>query len=291
MKTILLTGATGYLGSRLVKASLGLGYKIAAITPNAKDTMAQSEGLSIYHLDEISLKDIFARNEIEGIIHCATCYGRAGENAVDTARVNIMFPLEILSLAVAHKVDFFINTDTILNADINEYALTKNQFRQWLSFYADKIKTVNMRLDHFYGPFDKPNKFIAYLFREFNNQSPFIDLTSGEQTRDFIYIDDVISAYLHIMKNIRTIPNSILNNFEVGSGTQTSIKNLVIMIKELTQNNTTKLNFGAIPYRKNEVLDYKVNISALQKLGWAPKVTLEQGIKQIIKEEKRKQCQ
>lgn len=285
MKKILITGASGYLGSRITKQLLSLGYHIIAVTPNEKDVPECHKNLTICPLNKITPQEIFNQNEIEGVFHFATCYGRGGQTADQIAQVNLLFPLTLLSLAVKQGSKFFINTDTILQPNINPYSLTKRQFAQWLEFYADKIKAVNMRLDHFYGPHDHPVKFIAWLIKNFKENVDHIDLTEGAQTRDFIYIDDVISAYLCVFKSLDKLPVGKFNNFEVGSGKKTSIKDMVLMLQNFMHKQNVKLNFGAVPYRKNEVLDYTVDISALLALGWTPETTLQKGLQNIITQE------
>ena len=75
------------------------------------------------------------------------------------------------------------------------------------------------------------------------------------------------------------------NNFETGTDAKYSIKELVTALKKLTGNTETELKFGAIPYRKNEVLEYHLDNSALLALGWKPSKTLLQGLEEIIKQE------
>ena len=282
MTHLLVTGASGYLGSRVTEELLKQGHRIIAITPDEHDVPLPHERLTVCPLNQISLEEVFNTYAITGVFHFATCYGRNGQSAAEIMKVNLLFPLTLLELAVKHRTNFFINTDTILKADINSYALTKNQFFQWLTFYADKIKTVNMRLDHFYGPKEKPIKFVAWLVKNFKDRVDHIDLTEGSQTRDFIYIDDVVRAYLCVFAHLQQLPSGKVNTFECGSGVKTSIKNLVNQLSRLFPDSSVKLNFGAIPYRKHEILDYDVDISHLQALGWRAQVSLEAGLKKVV---------
>lgn len=287
-KTLLITGASGYLGANLCARLFKEGFDIIALTPNKADVFKFDKRFAkqarVYYLDETPLEKVFKENKIDAVIHLATLYGRTGETSAQIAKVNLLFPLEILQNAVKHGVKTFINTDTILSPQLNPYALTKAQFAQWLKFYADKIQAVNLRLDHFYGPFDKPVKFIAFVLEQIKTGAKEINLTEGSQTRDFIYIDDVISAYLCLLQNLDKIPLGKFNNFETATDRRTSIKELVTLIKKET-GSKIKLNFGAVPYRSNEKLSYDIDTSALRALGWKPKIFIEEGVKKIIKAE------
>ena len=285
MSALLITGASGYLGSRVTKELLNQGHAVVALTRNSHDVPAAHKNLTICPLDQMTPQDVFAAHHIDGIFHFATCYGRGGQNAAEVASVNLLLPLTLLSLGVEQGTRFFINTDTILQPNINSYSLTKHQFAQWLAFYAEQIKVVNMRLDHFYGPHDHPVKFIAWLIKNFKENADHIDLTEGAQTRDFVYIDDVVAAYVCVFNALDKLPVGKFNNFEVGSGVKTSIKEMVLKLQKLMNKPQVKLNFGAVPYRKHEMLDYTVDISALERLGWAPHVFVEDGLQKIITEE------
>jgi len=285
MKTILITGATGYLGGHLVNFFLSKGYKTIALHLNKGEKIKFNpkfkKNIKKYYLDKTSIKTIFNENKIDIIIHTATLYGRNGEPASKIIDSNVVFPVEILSLACENKVELFINTDTILNKNVNCYALTKNHFFDWMKMFCDRIKCVNIKLEHFYGPNDNPVKFVAWLMQQFKSNVDSIDLTDGLQKRDFIYIDDVVSAFDFLVSNKTKMILGKINEFEAGTGIKITVKELVIMLRNLMKNTKTKLNFGALPYRKDEVLNCDVDISELKSLGWKPKVFIKQGLKRI----------
>lgn len=288
-KTILLTGATGYLGERLGRQLLADNYSLIALHLNHNedftcDSKYKNEVKKIF-LSDTSVNDIFKENEICGIIHTATLYGRSGESLSDLINANVVFPVELIFNAVKYNVKFFINTDTILNKYISPYALTKNNVTEWMKMYSDRIKMIDVKLDHFYGPNDKNTKFVAEMLEKLANNEHEINLTEGTQTRDFIYIDDVIEAYRIILKNIDKFAPGQIAIFEAGTNQKTSIRYLVKKLKALT-GAETKLNFGAIPYRKNEMLDYDVNTTSLRLLGWEPKTDIDEGLKKIVQEMK-----
>lgn len=289
MKTILLTGATGYLGGYLSENFLNKGFKIIALALNKNEQYKFQDNIltKVYYLDKTTVKEIFDNENVDIVIHTATLYGRRQEHLTSMEKVNVEFPLEVLNEAINHNVKIFVNTSTILNKNINPYTLTKNHFEDWLSLYSDKIKCINLKLDHFYGPNDKPIKFIAWIIQELKNNVEKIDLTEGTQTRDFIYIDDVVSAFDIVIEKEKNIPNGKLNTFEVGTNNKTTIKEMVTTIKEKLGNTKTKLNFGAIPYRKNEVLDYQVDTTGLHQLGWKPEyLSVRKGIQKLLEAER-----
>ena len=282
MITILVTGAGGYVGKHLTKKLLEEKYNIIALLKDSRETAY--EGATSYPLDKYTVKDVFEKEKIDGVIHLATCYGRGGENITEIASSNTVFPLTVLRESIKNKIKFFINTDTILSPMISEYSLSKNQFKQWLNFYTKNILALNLRIDHFYGPFDNPNKFIAFILKELSENKPFINLTEGKQKRDFVYIDDLTDAYLLLIKNALEGRFEIgkLYNFDVASGIKTSIREAVEMLKEISGNTTTKLNFGAVPLREGEIPVYFTDPATLNKLGWQAKVKLKDGFKKII---------
>ena len=70
--------------------------------------------------------------------------------------------------------------------------------------------------------------------------------------------------------------------FEVGTGKNVSIKNIVKMIKKICKNTKSKLNFGKIPMRKNELLKVNLNLKKLKALKWKPIYNLENSLKKTI---------
>jgi len=284
-KKILVTGATGYLGSNLVKG-LVQDYEIVILKRRSSNTIRIESILSsieVINIEETQFCDIFKEKNFAGVIHCATNYGRDENDLDDTIEANLILPLRLLKRAIENKLEFFINTDTILDKRINYYSLSKSQFKDWLVFFSEKIKAVNIELEHFYGKGDDPSKFVSKIIRDLaQNESKDIELTLGEQKRSFIYIDDVVKAFHVIIENVPKLKNDF-TSFQVGSKKQISIRDFVVLVKELCGNTNTNLKFGALPYRKNEVMEVNLDISALEKLGWSENTSLHDGLVETIK--------
>jgi nucleoside-diphosphate-sugar epimerase len=115
---------------------------------------------------------------------------------------------------------------------------------------------------------------------------PELKLTPGEQKRDFIYIDDVLSAYSTLLDAHGKLNKSFLA-FGLGSGQAVRIRDFVELAHCLTESGT-ELKFGALPYREGEIMESAADIGALECLGWRPAFTLEQGLLKTIEQEKTK---
>jgi nucleoside-diphosphate-sugar epimerase len=108
-----------------------------------------------------------------------------------------------------------------------------------------------------------------------------IKLTPGDQLRDFIYIDDVVAAYIAIINSLDIIGSQIVKEFEVGSGEVHTIKDFVLTAQRIIGSGS-ELSFGALPHRENEIMYSMANLNPLLELGWECKTSMEAGIKKIV---------
>ena len=132
------------------------------------------------------------------------------------------------------------------------------------------------RLFSVYGPDDNQNWLIPYLINKMISNET-VDTTLGEQVWDYLYIDDVSKAFSKI--NI----NESLGIVNLSSATEIKIKDLINKIKKLI-NSKSIINFGAIKYRKDQVMYMNGNNTKLKdKLNWSPEISLEFGLMQTIK--------
>jgi CDP-paratose synthetase len=283
---ILMTGATGFLGSHLAKALLAQGYDVVALKRKTSALYRIESILSkitFYDVEELDFDSLFLKeNKIDAVIHTATIYGRDGESSSEIFATNTIFPLSLLDAAIRADVKLFINTDTVLDKYLNVYALSKNQFMQWGRYFSqkNKIHFVNLRLEHFYGQGDDDSKFTSYVINNCILNTSSLKLTLGEQRRDFIYIDDAVAAYLVVLKSVNLLDERFVE-CDVGSGTTVSIREFVELVHRMTGSKTS-LEFGAIPYREGEEMNSHADTHVLKSLGWYCKYSLEQGLKLII---------
>lgn len=289
MKTILLTGATGFLGSHLLESLLKAKYKVVILKRSTSDVWRIEHLLSkvvSYNVDQYDLELAFLEQKIDIVIHTACSYGRKGELISDVVETNLVYGLKLLDACLKFNTNTFFNTDTLLHKNLNIYTLSKKQFVEWLVQVSDKVQVVNLKLEHMFGPKDDAGKFVSWIVGQLKRKAPEIKLTSGEQKRDFIYIDDVVSAYMTTLGQCEKLP--VFSEYDVGTGQSISVKVFVEKLKKAFESQfgstQTKLNFGAIPLREGEVTRVDVNNSTLIELGWHPKMSLDEGLTILLRD-------
>lgn len=283
---LFMTGATGYLGGHLARMFAANQMQVFCLTRNPLAETTPQEGITWVSAGRENLIRFFQTQSIDCILHLATCYGRNQESRSNILEANLSLPVFLLDCAIQNGVPAFINTDTKLPRQTSLYALSKNQFLEWLKKDPVQTRVVNMALEHFYGPGEASSKFVSHIIKSLVKSVTSLDLTHGEQERDFIYIDDVKLAYQTIVNNLGQFPLG-LTHFEVGSGIPVTIRNLVQMTQNLVENQSTLLNFGAIPYRADEVMHSQADIQGLSKFGWRPQISLTEGLSRTIQFTKR----
>ncbi len=283
---ILVTGVTGFLGSHLVLSLLSEGHKVTGLKRVHSDLSRickVSEKINLVNIDEIAIPLIFERyGPFQAVFHNATCYGRKGERVSRIVDANLSFPLRILEAALDYKTDIFFNADTVNAATLNAYTLSKSQLSDWAKLLCkdSKMRFINVKLEHIYGPGDDLSKFPAWILNECRQNSMEIKLTPGEQRRDFVYIDDVISAYSFMLREMERLGRGWLE-IGLGSGVSVSVRYFVETIHSAV-NSRALLNFGALPYRDGELMYSQADTKLLRAIGWRPLYSVENGVKKMI---------
>lgn len=289
MCTLLLTGATGFLGSHLLESFVNQEFDIIILKRTTSDTSRIDHLLPkvrVHNIDAVDLKTVFSQERVEVIINTVCSYGRTNESLLDIVDSNLIFGLNLLEEAIKNKVKTFINTDSLLPRNLNDYSLSKAQFADWLHQRSEKIQVVNFKIEQMYGPNDDTKKFLPWLMNEMIDKTDDINLTSGIQKRDFIYITDVVSAFELVLQKRTSLSN--WSQYDIGTNIFTQVKEFVLILaRELEKSNKIKiasrLKFGAIPYRKGDVMTPELDNTKLCALGWKPKVTIIEGIQKFLK--------
>lgn len=293
--TILLTGATGFLGSNLLEALLKKDYPVVILKRSTSNLwrIAHLAGqYKSYDVDTQPIEQAYEEQRIDCVIHTACHYGRNGDPIGQIVESNLMFGLRILDACLKYEVDTFINTDTFFNNKkfnqkyLGSYTLSKKQFVEWLQLASEKIQVINFKLQHVYGPKDDPSKFIPWFVSQLKMNVDEINLTSGKQKRDFIFVDDVVNAYLIVLEKKSFLSNFI--EFDVGTGVTQSLSvflnKIIDLYRSFQPKSKTELLFGSMPDRENEIMEVDVNNTALLNLGWSAKSSVESALTVVLEE-------
>lgn len=286
---VLLTGATGFLGSNLLEALIRSKYEVVILkrsTSNISKIYHLIDKIVYYDVDMQPLEIAFENHSIDCVIHTACDYGKFSKSTYQIAESNLMYGLKIIDACLKYKTKFFMNTDTLLPRQLNAYSLSKKQFVDWLIHKSSDIQVVNFRLEYMYGPNEDNSKLVPWFLSKLIQNEFEIELTQGEQKRDFIFIDDVVSAILLVLNKLEDINR--FTEFDVGTGESVTLRYFLEQIKleyeaafGLTNSH---LAFGKLPYRKGEMMNVELNNSELIKLGWSPSIKLQEGVRKIINE-------
>lgn len=295
MKHILLTGATGFLGSHLLESLLRQGVKVTIVKRSASNTWRIDQlidQVSIYDYDLEEIESVFKDSNIDTIIHLATCY-RKYESTSDIAemtKANIALPSELLVQGVKYGVRNFINTGTYFEYDcsiqpisesanlkpFNYYAATKTAFESILKSYSEALKITTLRLFSPYGAKDN-NKLIPMLIKK-GISGEEINLSEGFQKIDPIHVDDVVSAYIRCIELDGN--DTGYEVFNIGSGKSYSIRDIVSVIED-TIGRCLNVKWG-----EKSINDYECVYANIDKakryLGWIPQCDINQGIKKTV---------
>jgi CDP-paratose synthetase len=284
---ILITGASGNLGGKILTAIHELGNECAILlrTSSAiRGEMAEFKNLTIFRCSsKFEIVSCIKEFNPDLIIHAACNYGLNGESDVEISQANINFGWSIVQALDLSNLKTFVNINTALPREVSEYSKSKHLFsdicRDFSKKFPSKFKFIDVVTQAIYDESAPRSGFISHAIRECLKDGNDFRLTAGQQKRDFIHADDVVSAIKIIVLNLKNIQGE--QQFELGSGTSMRVIDVVMLIHRLSNSNAN-LIFGAIPYRNHEPMELVANISKLSALGWAPSVKLENKLEEIL---------
>ena len=271
---ILVTGGTGFIGAHLVDKLIELGHDVIVISnkePKRKNKKTK------YAKGDITKKGDVEKAMIgcSVVFHLASLIDARSSDQKEMQRVNILGSKNVFSPATKNKCKIIFTSSAAVYGDsktkedsrckpISDYGKSKMEAEKLLGKDAFIVRLFNV-----YGP---GGKGAVNIFCEnIMENKPVNIYGNGLQTRDFVYVSDVVDALILGMKS-----NGIYN---VGSGTEITVKELIEKIEKISRKKA-KINY--LPANKQEIRKSKADISKIKNLGWKPKVSLEEGIRNII---------
>lgn len=293
-----MTGAAGFLGSHLVPRLIEAGAEVCALDqPNARgwsrlerQSLAATLRTDVRALAEPTHDRLLG--DIDAIFHLAAV-GVVGEtgDVRELATGNIDGTLAGLLAAQRLRSRFLYCgscfeygagarwTEQALPAPTTEYGAAKAGGWLLANAFARRtgVEVVSLRPFTMYGPMEPPSRLVPSVVRHALAGRP-IDLTPGEQTRDFVYVEDVADAFVVAA----TTDAAVGGTFNICTGTAVSVRDVVLKVLECTQSRT-EARFGALAYRSSELPTLSGDPThAAQVLGWRAGVSLGEGLARTI---------
>jgi nucleoside-diphosphate-sugar epimerase len=296
---ILVTGASGFVGSHLARRLAGTGSDVHVFLRSSSDTrrLGDTSGRLTRHAadltDPASIRAAVCRVRPRTIFHCASWGGHPGQT--DEAAIfgtNLAGTFHLLAACAESGFDRFVHTGssseygmkTAPMSEVDEpaaedaYGASKAGATLWCRAIAAsrKLPTVTLRLFSPFGPWDDPVRLIPAAARAFlEGRSPRLASPSG--ARDFVFIDDVVDACL-LSATVPAAAGEIIN---VGSGRQATAGEVVEILSRLIPG-APKPAWGAISPRPGPSVWVADIGKARRLLGWEPKVPLEEGLRRTV---------
>lgn len=295
----MLTGGAGFIGANLVDKLLNLGHdNINLIIKESTNLWRLKNVLQKIHLHKVDLLDIQELKKViekvkpSVIFHLATYSAYADQEAsIEMVEANIKGTLNLLMSSKAINYDIFINTGSSSEYGIKEKPMKENDLLEPISFYAAtkasatllckafaleyKKPIVTLRPFSAYGPLEEEKRLIPTIVKAVIENKP-IKLTTGAQRRDFIYIEDIVDIYIKTLSYGKKLSGQILN---MGTGIEFTNDEVIETLFRIIEKRV-KIEKGAYPKRLWDTSHWVADISKTKKsLNWAPRFTLEQGLK------------
>lgn len=295
-KRILITGGSGFIGKHLQKRLSDYGVVISIIDKNPGHVASASANVIQCDIcDYERLKTVIQDISPEIVFHLAAYIDRTSEfkiirKVIETNLVGTLNLLESLkdssckSVIIAGTSEEYGNNRTPFREDYREDPVSPYSFSKVCVSYLAKtlfniyrLPMIILRPTLAYGPGQNETMFIPALIKALLRNESFM-MTPGEQTRDFIYIDDLVNAYIKAGINGEHFGEI----FNIGSGRPYKIKDVAYRIASFLKKESL-LEIGAKDYRKAEIMSYYADISKAKScLDWVPQVDIDEGLKRTI---------
>ncbi len=297
---VLVTGGAGFIGSHLVDRLIQEGNEVVVIDNLSTGKRKQLNKKAVLYKMDIRSKRIervFRKERPLTVVHLAAQMNvrLSTEDPGFDADVNILGTLNLLEHAVkqgVRKVSFassggaiygeqevFPAAESHRTEPMSPYGISKLAGEKYLAYYTNTVglRHVALRFGNVYGPRQEPEgeAGVIAIFSKMmlDGGQPIVNGT-GKQTRDFVYVDDVVEAIM------ATIGEDVQGIFNVGTGQESTVNECYGIIKTLT-NSSCKDLYGAA--KKGEQFRSVLDVTALrERFDWEPQVSLSEGLKMTV---------
>jgi nucleoside-diphosphate-sugar epimerase len=292
VKKVLLTGATGLIGSQSISFLLNRGFEVHAISSNEVcqdfDVIWHQQNL----MDFDSTSELLGKIQPTHMLHFAWTVspGQFWSSLDNLAWVEASLNLVRSFASVGGKR--FVVAGTCAEYDWNEPVFDERESRLLpATLYGASKRGLYLILEafantlslsfawgyifHIYGPKEHPNRFLPSIIRALL-QKKLVPCSHGQQIRDFLHTVDVADAFVSLLES------QVTGGVNIGSGAPMTLEQIARMAADRLKGQEL-LQFGALPVSKNEPLRLVPNTKRLnEEVEWRPKKNIDQGLEEVI---------
>ncbi len=307
-KRVLVTGGAGFIGSHLARKLIDRGDEVVIIDNfndyydvqlkrDRIDKFLKGYSFKLYKgdiRDKKFCKKMFENEKIDKIVHLAAMAGVRNSLKAPLLYedVNIKGTMILLQLAVKYEIENFVYASSSsvygnntklpfsendpVDTPISPYAATKKATEIIAHVYSHiyNLNTTGLRFFTVYGPWGRPDMALFLFADKISRGEPIDVYNNGKMTRNFTYIDDIVSGVLKVLD--ANLGYDVIN---IGGDKEESLMRFIEVIEKNLEKNAKK---NMLPIQPGDVPSTVADISKLRKMGWEPKTGIDEGIKNFI---------
>jgi nucleoside-diphosphate-sugar epimerase len=298
MKRVIVTGASGFVGACLTRALLAEGHELhLVVRPGFKpwrlEAIRDQVRLHLADLNDMAaLQPVINRIKPDWVFHLAT-YGAYSYQADmrQALETNFSGTLNLVEACLKTGFEVFINTGSSSEYGFKDHPPSEDEMIEPNSFYAVgkasatlfgrftaqrlNVAITTLRLYSAYGPYEEPTRLIpALLINGLEGKLP--PLVNPAIARDYIYVDDVVRAFITAAQNPERVKGEVFN---LGTGIQLSLREVVETVRRQLEI-TSEPQWGSMENRQWDTSIWVADNSKIRReLGWQPDYSFEKGLR------------
>jgi nucleoside-diphosphate-sugar epimerase len=298
VKRVLLTGATGFVGANLARRLLRDGHEVHLLVSARHRTWRLSDVLADVRRHQADLRDGAAVGRAVAAVRPDWVFHLAAHGAYSwqtdvrgIVETNVLGTVHLVEACLQTGFEVLVNTGSSSEYGWKDHAPAENEWLEPNSPYAvgkafgtlfcvqtaraHRVKMPTLRLYSIYGPYEEPNRFLpALVVHGLEGHHP--PLANPEISRDYVYIDDTIDAYLRLAAAPLSDHGAVYN---LGTGVQTTLRQAVKLAGGVFAYRE-KPAWGSMPDRRWDTTVWVANSCKLRaELGWQPGFGLADGLR------------